>query len=183
MRLAEAPYLRYIFNSRQWPQLLNWVPIANWFQSRQCPPNFESLVGMLQFIEMIHTLNLSVFSDSSICGYRLWGVNYWLICVKLDICSLLQHVKKHLHNLLRYERHRPCEHIHEIRENVRMWRIIELLYVKGVLFELYDCSFVVVYVTVVWGREYRYHSREFLSAVPFVHFIAIELRFMRPQNW
>lgn len=62
-----------------------------------------------------------------------------------------------------------------------MWCIVELLNIKGVLFKLNDGALVVVDVAVVWSRENCNHCREFLCAVPFVHFVSVKLSFMGPQ--
>lgn len=59
---------------------------------------------------------------------------------------------------------------------------VELLYIKSVLFEFDDSSFVVVHIAVVGGREYRYHHWELLCSIPLVHLISIELRLMCPQD-
>lgn len=60
--------------------------------------------------------------------------------------------------------------------------VIELLDVEGVLLELYYSSFVIIYVAVVRRTKYGDNSGELLRAVPFMHFITIELGFMRTQN-
>lgn len=48
-------------------------------------------------------------------------------------------------------------------------------------FEFYYCAFIIIYITIIWSRKYCYNNWKFLSAVPFVHFIAIKLRFVCSQ--
>ena len=60
--------------------------------------------------------------------------------------------------------------------------VVELLNVQRVLLELDDRSFVIVHITVVGRREYSYHCRKLLLAVPLVHFVPVELCFVRSNN-
>ena len=60
--------------------------------------------------------------------------------------------------------------------------VVELLDVDLSTLELYDCALVVVHVSVVWRRKYRDHHWEARLRVPLVHFIAFQLRFVRPDD-
>jgi hypothetical protein len=64
---------------------------------------------------------------------------------------LLEHVEEHLHHFLSHEGHRPGEYVHEVRQDVGVRSVVELLDVERVLFELDDGALVVVHIAVV-GR-------------------------------
>lgn len=57
-----------------------------------------------------------------------------------------------------------------------------LFFVKDFYIKLYDCSFVVVSVTVVGSRKNGDHQRKIVVLVPFVHFEAFELGFMSSDD-
>lgn len=59
-----------------------------------------------------------------------------------------------------------------------MLSVVELLDVEGVIFEFYDCSFVVVDITVVRCTEDGDHHGEVLSPIPPMHFVPVHLSLM-----
>lgn len=78
-------------------------------------------------------------------------------------------------DLLRYERHRPGENVHEIGEYEWMVGIIVLLDLDGVIFKLKYGCFVVVNITVVRGREDGNDGGELLGSVPLMELESIHL--------
>ena len=98
--------------------------------------------------------------------------------VIIILLALFEYVQQHLHDFLCHEGHGPGEHVQEVRQYVWVRRVIELLNVQRVLFELNYCPFVIIHVTIVRCREYGYHHGELLASVPFMHLVAIELSFV-----
>lgn len=63
-----------------------------------------------------------------------------------------------------------------------MWTFYELLNVKCIVFKHNHGSFVVVEITVIWGRKYRDYSRKLIRPGPFMHFESVILCLMCPYD-
>ena len=101
-----------------------------------------------------------------------------LIILPLPLPNRNQMIE-HLRDLFSHKRHRPGENIHEIRQQVGVLRVVELLDVESIVLELYEGALVVVDVAVVGCRENRDHCREVGLAVPLVHLVALDLGLVR----
>mmetsp|Transcript_21994 Transcript_21994/g.62851 ORF Transcript_21994/g.62851 Transcript_21994/m.62851 type:complete len:376 (+) Transcript_21994:482-1609(+) len=88
----------------------------------------------------------------------------------------LQDVVQHLRHFLCDEGHAPCEHVHEVRQVVRVRGAVELQHVEGAVVELEDRAFIVVDVAIVRRRKNRDHRGEAGGGVGPVHFVALQLR-------
>ena len=140
--------------------------------SRHCqhlvPKHVLPLFLVFKLLSFIGEDFLSLFGLRSGCG--------------AIFSTLLEDIIEHLDNLLGHERHRPREDVHEVRQNVRMGCVVELLYVEGVVLEFDDCSLVVVDVAIVGRREDCDDNGELLGAVPLVHFVAVKLRLVSSKH-
>jgi hypothetical protein len=53
--------------------------------------------------------------------------------------------------LFRNEWNGPIENVHEIGEDKRMGRIIELLDINHVILKFNNCSFVIIDIAIIWS--------------------------------
>lgn len=103
---------------------------------------------------------------------------------------------QHLGYLLRHEGDAPLEDVHEVRQQVRVLVLEELLDVESVVLssvhflpasekdylEFYDCALVVVEVAVVGSRKDSYHCRELLLPAPVIHLETVGLSLVGPDH-
>mmetsp|Transcript_31464 Transcript_31464/g.50957 ORF Transcript_31464/g.50957 Transcript_31464/m.50957 type:complete len:261 (-) Transcript_31464:785-1567(-) len=115
------------------------------------------------------------------------ALRHYLLLRQVDIVEIggilvRQNRIEHVGHFFRHKRQRPREHVHEVRQVVRMWRRHKLSDIEQLVVELQARAFVLVHIAIVWGTENGNHARYLRLLIDHLHFVAVELRLMRTDN-